>query len=384
MDNVLLGGLAPAQFMRRHWQKTARLIRQAIPGFHGVLTKRELFALAGRDDVESRLVVKGGSARKPAWSLEHGPFRASAFKSLPATHWTLMVQGVDLHVEAAAALLQRFDFIPRARLDDLMITYAAPGGGVGPHFDSYDVFLLQGPGRRRWQVSTQQDLRLTPNLPLKLLSHFQPEDSWDLAPGDMLYLPPSVAHDGVAITECMTYSIGFRAPTTRELVEAFLQFLPEALPMPAQRYADPDLAATRTPGRIDARLQRRLGAMLQPVRWDRAVVEHFLGCMLSEPKADVFFDPPRTPLSLTAFVRHAGRAANAGVRLDRRARMLYDNASVYLNGEVIATLADHPALATLADSRRLSAVGTLPKATLRLLHDAYLTGALHAGNASES
>jgi 50S ribosomal protein L16 3-hydroxylase len=384
MDNTLLGGLAPAQFMRRHWQKTARLIRQALPGFAGILTKRELFALAGRDDVESRLVVKGGSARKPAWSLAHGPFRAADFKSLPATGWTLLVQGVDLHLDAAAALLRRFAFIPYARLDDLMISYAAPGGGVGPHFDSYDVFLLQGPGQRRWQVSTQQDLRLSPGLPLKILRHFKPAESWSLDPGDMLYLPPSVAHDGVAITECMTYSIGFRAPTTRELVESFLQFLPDMLPVAEQRYADPERAATHTPGRIDATMQRRLGAMLRSIRWDRAVIERFLGCILSEPKAEVFFDPPENPLSLPEFVRNAGRAADRAVRLDRRARMLYDSASVYLNGELIAARADHAVLATLADRRRLPAIAGLPKATLRLLHEAYLTGALHVGSSCES
>ena len=384
MDNTVLGGLAPAQFMRRHWQKSARLIRQAIPGFAGVLTRRQLFALAGRDEVESRLVVRDGSARMPAWSLQHGPFSASDFKSLPATGWTLLVQGLDLHVDAAAALLQRFAFIPHARLDDLMISYAVPGGGVGPHFDSYDVFLLQGPGRRRWRVSTQQDLRLVPGVPLKILQHFKPEESWNLDPGDTLYLPPSVAHDGVAITECMTYSIGFRAPTMPELVEGFLQFLPEALPMVEQRYADPGLAATRMPGRIDRKMQRRMGAMLRPIRWDRAIVEHFLGCMLSEPKADVFFDPPPAPLSLRDFVRNARRAANGAVRLDRRARMLYDNASVYLNGEVIAALAGHPALATLADRRRLSAIAGLPEATWRLLHEAYLTGALHVGKSSAS
>ena len=384
MDNTLLGDLTPARFMRRHWQKTAHLVRQAIPAFSGVLTRRELFALAGRDEVESRLVIKGGSARKPAWSLQQGPFRAADFKSLPAAGWTLMVQGVDLHVDAAAALLQRFDFIPHARLDDLLITYAVPGGGVGPHCDSYDVFLLQGPGRRRWRISTQQDLRLSPDTPLKILRHFKPEESWNLDPGDMLYLPPSVAHDGVAITECMTYSIGFRAPTIRELVEGFLQFLPEALPLVEERYADPDLAATRTPGRIDRTMQRRLGAMLQSIRWDRALVEHFVGCMLSEPKAHVFFEPPGAALSLPDFVRRARRAGDGAVRLDRRARMLYDSASVYLNGEAMAALADHPALATLADRRRLSAVAALPEGTLRLLHGAYLIGALHVGNSSDS
>ena len=383
MANTLLGGLAPAQFMRRHWQKSARLIRQAIPGFAGVCSQRELFALAARDDVESRLVVRTGSAKKPDFSLEHGPFRAADFKALPATGWTLLVQGVDLHLDAAADLLRRFSFIPYARLDDLMVSYAVPGGGVGPHFDSYDVFLLQGPGRRRWRVSTQEDLRLIPGLPLKILKHFKAEDSWDLEPGDMLYLPPSVAHDGIALTACMTCSIGFRAPTGRELVESFLQFLPESLEIAGTRYADPDLAPTRRPGRIDGKLQRRMGALLRAVRWDRTVVERFLGCLLSEPKADVFFDPPAAPLPLPAFVRLATGAAHGAVRLDRRARMLYDNASVYLNGEVFAGLAEHPALAALADHRRLSAAA-LPGPTLRLLHQAYLTGALHVGSSRES
>jgi len=145
--------------MRRHWQKKARLIRQAVPGFAGIVSKKQLFALAGRDDVESRVVIRGGTAKKPLWTLEHGPFRPRDFHALPATGWTLLVQGVDVHVEAASDLLQRFDFIPYARLDDLMISYATPGGGVGPHFDSYDVFLLQGPGSRRWQTSTRRTSR---------------------------------------------------------------------------------------------------------------------------------------------------------------------------------------------------------------------------------
>jgi len=384
MDKILLGGLAPAQFMRQHWQKQARLIRQALPGFGGIVTRRELFALAGRDDVESRLIVRGGTARKPLWSLEHGPFRSTDFRALPATGWTLLVQGLNLHLDRAAALLRHFAFIPHARLDDLMISYAVPGGGVGPHFDSYDVFLLQGPGRRQWRVSTQPDLRLIPGMPLKILRHFKPQESWDLDPGDMLYLPPSVAHDGIALTECMTYSIGFRAPTVQELVEGFLQYLPDALPVVEQRYADPDLKATNHPGRISASIARRMGAMLDTVRWDRALVGKFLGCMLSEPKADVFFDPPDPALPLAEFVRAAGRAANGGVRLDRRARMLYDTGSVYLNGEEVAALAEHPALAVLADDGRLSGATALPKATWRLLHAAYLTGALHVGRPSES
>ena len=384
MDDTLLGGLSPAQFMRRHWQKSARLIRQAIPGFAGVLNRRALFALAARDEVESRLVVRGGTRAKSDWTLEHGPFRTADFKALPATGWTLMVQGVDLHVDTASALLRRFDFIPHARLDDLMITYAVPGGGVGPHFDSYDVFLLQGPGTRQWRVSTQRDLRLVVNAPLKILRHFAPQESWILEPGDMLYLPPSVAHDGVAITECMTYSIGFRALTAQELIEDFLQFLPDVLAVAERRYADPDRPATRTPGRIDARMQRQMGAMLRSLRWDRALVERFLGCTLSEPKANVFFDPPAPSLTLRAFIQQARHNAAGALRLDRRSRMLYDSESVYLNGQAIAALADHPHLATLADRRRLPDLTGLSRATWRVLHDAYLTGGLHVGNATGS
>src|SRR5579862_834641 len=261
----MLGGLTAAQFMRRHWQKKARLIRQALPGFGGIVSKRELFALAARDDVESRLIVSSGTARKASWSLEHGPFRATDLRALPARDWTLLVQGVDLHVDAGADLLHRFGFVPYARLDDLMISYAAPGGGVGPHFDSYDVFLLQGPGLRRWRTSTQADLSLRADLPLKILRSFDADDDWVLDPGDMLYLPPSVAHDGVALTECMTYSIGFRAPAAGELVEEFLHFLPDVLDVPEQRYTDPDLLPTATPARIDSRLQRRIGTMLKSI-----------------------------------------------------------------------------------------------------------------------
>jgi 50S ribosomal protein L16 3-hydroxylase len=377
-DDTLLGGIPAAQFMRRHWQKSERLIRQAIPGFAGIIDRRALFTLAGRDDVESRLIVKSGVAPKARWSLEHGPFRAADFKSLPAKNWTLLVQGLDLHHDPASVLLRRFDFIPYARLDDLMISYAVPGGGVGPHFDSYDVFLLQGPGRRRWRTSAQRDLTLEPNLPLKILRNFAAETEAVLDPGDMLYLPPHVAHDGVAVTECMTYSIGFRAPTARELIEGFLQFLPDVLAVADWRYTDPDLAPTANPGRIERRMQARIGRVLRSVRWDERIAARFIGCLLSEPKPDVFLDPPGRPLPRAAFARRvAGRAG--GVRLDRRSRMLYDDANVYLNGSIIAAVAQHPMLVQLADRRALPPDTAWTMDDIGLLHDAYLTGALHAG-----
>jgi 50S ribosomal protein L16 3-hydroxylase len=245
----LLGGLTASAFLRKHWQKTPLLVRQAVSGFRGVASRAELFALAGRDDVESRLVrrVRG------KWTVAQGPFRAAELRGLPARDWTLLVQGVNLHVAAADTLLRRFAFIPYARLDDVMVSYAAPGGGVGAHIDSYDVFLLQGEGRRRWQVGTHRsrpnDRELDPSMPVKILRRFRPDEEYTLDPGDMLYLPPDHAHDGVALDACTTYSIGFRAPSAQELGTAFLDWLRDSIALEG-RYADPAPALGTEPARI--------------------------------------------------------------------------------------------------------------------------------------
>src|SRR5436190_12669774 len=202
----LLGGLSPQAFMRRHWQKRPLLIRQALPDVAAPLSRAELFALAAAEGVESRLIRQRGAG----WTLRHGPFTRRQLPSLTQPGWTLLVQGVDLHVDAAHQLLSRFRFVPDARLDDLMVSFATDGGGVGPHFDSYDVFLLQVQGRRRWRIGRQKDLALREGAPLKILAAFEPEEEHVLEPGDMLYLPPLWAHDGEALGECQTYSIGFR------------------------------------------------------------------------------------------------------------------------------------------------------------------------------
>ena len=263
MERALLGGMTATQFLRRHWQKKPLLVRQAIPGFAGLLSMDALCSLALRDDVESRLVLR----QRGRWSLAHGPFRRSDLRALPARGWTLLVQGVNLHIAAGDALLRRFDFLPYARLDDLMVSFAAPGGGVGPHFDSYDVFLLQGAGRRRWRVGRQRVLTLEPGVPLKILARFLPERSWVLEPGDMLYLPPQVAHDGTAVDACTTCSIGFRAPSAQELAVAFLDWLRDRVALDG-RYADRDLAPSREPARIGSAMRSRAAAMLRRVRWD--------------------------------------------------------------------------------------------------------------------
>lgn len=371
---ALLGGLTPRGFLRGHWQKEAQLVRGAVPGFAGLFTREQLFALAGRDDVESRLVVRS----RTRWTLEHGPFRRTDFRSLPVTDWTLLVQGVNLHSDAADALLRRFAFIPYARLDDLMVSYAAPGGGVGPHFDSYDVFLLQGEGRRRWRYGRQDDLGLRAGLPVKILRTFSPQHDATLSPGDMLYLPPAYAHDGVAVDACTTYSIGFRAASHTEIAQAFLDHLRDELVLDG-RYADPDLRPSAEPARIAPSMQRRVDTALRGIRWTRATTAQFLGILLSDPKPDVYFDTPAKPMTRTVFARAIARH---GVKLDRRTQWLYDDNAVYLNGSASPWPdGGRQALATLANARSLGArdAAALAPEAINFLHDGYRHGFLHAG-----
>lgn len=369
---ALLGGHAPEDFLHRFWQKEAHLVRGAVPGFTGMITREELFALAGRDDVESRLVVRS----RGRWTLDHGPFRRAHFKSLPATGWTLLVQGVNLHSDAADALLRRFAFLPYARLDDLMVSFAAPGGGVGPHFDSYDVFLLQGQGRRRWRYGRQDDLALKSGLPVKILRRFTPRHDAVLSPGDMLYLPPAYAHDGVAVDACMTYSIGFRAASHNEIAQAFLDHLRDELALDG-RYADPDLTRTDEPARIGKSMERRVEAVLRGIKWNHAATARFLGVFLSDPKPDVYFDPPAMPLSCAAFAKAIARR---GIVLDRRTQWLYDDDAIYLNGEAKEWPdGTRQVLIDLANVRALGATQatSLSTDTLQFLHDGYRHGFLH-------
>jgi len=308
------------------------------------------------------------------YTQDEGPFSRAALARLPARNWTLLVHDVNLVNDRADALLRGFSFIPYARLDDLMVSFAAPGGGVGPHYDSYDVFLLQALGRRRWRYGKQDDLRLVRGAPLRILAHFAPTHDATLAPGDMLYLPPDVAHDGIAIDHCMTCSIGFRAPTYQELGEAFLDHLRDALALPG-RYADPDLRRSDSPARIDSAMEQRMTRSLSQIRWNRSHLTRFLGRYLTEPRPNVVFDRrPRT--SRDQFRR---RIAREGVRLDRRTQLLYDDARLYVNGD------DAPmpesgtdALRELADKRALpaSACATLPAEALDLLYDWHRHGFL--------
>ena len=347
MLSSLLGGLTPGAFLRDYWQKRPLLIKNALPGFAGLLDFAEMQTLARHQDVESRLI----HGRGRDWQLAHGPFRKSDFKRLPKTEWTLLIQSLDNWLPEAHALLAHFDFIPHARLDDLMVSYAAPGGSVGPHFDSYDVFLLQGTGHRRWQIGAQTDLRLIDDAPLKILRQFKPEQEWLLGPGDMLYLPPHYAHHGVAEDTCTTYSIGFRAPSAQELVHAFLVHLQDTLEIDGQ-YADPDLRVQAHPAEISRAMLKQVASMIARLKWDAADIAQFAGRYLSDPKPNVFFDALEQDLSLSAFTKQATRF---GVALDLKTRMLFIGDTFFINGDAYPATPDETAmLKTLADRRRLA------------------------------
>ena len=372
MMTTLLGGLSPATFLREYWHKKPLLVRQAVPNFSSPLDPGQLRALATREDVESRLV----SVIEGRWNLEHGPFFASRLRKLGRRDWTLLVQSVDHHLPAGAALLEQFSFIPHARLDDLMVSYASPGGGVGPHFDSYDVFLLQGMGHRRWRIAAQKNLDLVEDLPLKILKRFKPTAEYLLGPGDMLYLPPHYAHDGVAEDDCMTWSIGFRAPPTQELAQGFLDFVRDRIELPG-RYADPDLALQKHPAEISPAMLAQIETMVSRIRWDRNDIAEFAGEYLSEPKPHVFFTAPDRPMGRRAF----GKAlASRGAALEAKTRMLFAGKRFFINGEtLLAGGLEGRVLKILADKRRLPPQTKLPADLQDLFYDWYEAGWLGPG-----
>jgi len=352
----LLGGISPEQFMKRYWQKKPLLIRQAVPGGKSPIDRAALFELASQDDVESRLIVQsqaeppeGSKRRKKAapggWSMSQGPFARRALPTLSQDQWTLLVQGLDLHVPAAHELLNQFRFVPDARLDDVMISYATHGGGVGPHYDSYDVFLLQVHGTRRWRIGRLKDDTLVPGMPLKILQNFNCEQEWVLEPGDMLYLPPRWAHDGIAQGECMTCSIGFRVPEANGLAAELLIRVAEGLDSDKrQLYRDPDQDATSQPGRMPPQLQAFAADAVAKILRDPQQLQAALGEVMTEPKPRVWFEQGE-PLP-----------DGSGATLDAATRMMYDDKRVYVNGESWrAAGADMRLLQRLADRRTLTA-----------------------------
>jgi 50S ribosomal protein L16 3-hydroxylase len=364
-----LGAMDVERFMRRHWQRRALLVRGAFERFEDPLSPSQVLAAARSGAVDSRLVQRIGAR----WTLEHGPFTAARFKQLPRRDWTVLVQDANHFAPRAAPLLERFDFIPHARIDDVMVSYAVPGGGVGPHVDSYDVFLLQGRGTRRWQISRQGDHSFVPGLALKVLERFEPEEEWILQAGDMLYLPPGVAHHGVAQSECLTWSIGFRAPSDAEVVEGFLDHLRDR-PAPAGQYRDPGAAPARRPAAIPPAMIEHAARAIAKIRWSDAEVRAYVGMHLSEVKAHVFFDPPRQALTRARFASLAG---SRGLALDPRSRLLFSGTMFFMNGERAAVPARARAPARrLADRRRLDAPLEAPAEFMEVAYAWYRQGFL--------
>ncbi|MEZ2746554.1 JmjC domain-containing protein [Halopseudomonas bauzanensis] len=279
---TLPGGMPADEFLRDYWQKKPLLIRQAFADFESPLSADELAGLSLEEEVESRIVLEQGAT---PWELRHGPFTEDDYRKLPERNWTLLVQAVDQFVPEVAELLQAFRFLPSWRVDDVMISYAAPGGSVGPHYDNYDVFLLQGQGHRRWKVGQPCDVDspLLQHPDLRILSDFQQQDEWVLGPGDMLYLPPGLAHYGIAEDECMTYSVGFRAPSHAEVVTHFSDFLGQYLG-DHQRYSDAGLSLPRDPAQIDEQTVDRLQKLLLELVQDKEALGTWFGRFMTEPR----------------------------------------------------------------------------------------------------
>lgn len=341
---TLLGGLTPHQFMRDYWQKKPLVVRQAFPNAKPPIRITDLKKLSRRDDVESRLIWRDADR----WQMKHGPL--SRLPAAQSPNWTLLVQSVDLHDDAAADLLYQFNFVPSARLDDLMISIASEGGGVGPHFDSYDVFLIQAQGRRHWRFGQQQDLSLVPDLPLKILSRFTPEEDVVLEPGDMLYLPPDAAHDGVALDhDCMTLSVGFKAPTAAMMAQRLFEAAADSLGLetPAKlkrHYRDPIQRAVNESAELPKRLIEAALKSVGQVALNQSLAVDCLGAWLTEPNQMARFEP-------TDDLIEPGQAGL--IKLDRRTRMLFWKQQLFINGEKVPTQAN-ALLKQLANHRHVS------------------------------
>ena len=379
---ALFGGMSPTEFMKRYWHKKPLLVRGAIPAFalcahnneslDSPISYSQLVDLANQENVESRLIQS-----KP-WRFMHGPFPKKSIPKIQKSDWTLLLQGMEAHHPAAANVLSWFRFIPDARLDDLMISIAGVGGGVGPHFDSYDVFLIQMSGRRQWRISGQTDLSLRSDLPLKILKKFVSEEEWILEPGDMLYLPPHVAHDGIALDAgCQTWSVGFRSPSFKELLQEGLWRLAESLedlPQLDQKFADPKQNATHQPEQIPTELIKQIQSQLQHLQLNK--IDHFLPgitAYLSEPKQQAFFIGPQCPLSASAFAKKLTKTILVP---NPQTRILQLGERVFCNGEDVSknqNPAIQDAWQALAAKKQLNPK-KLKSVDKSSLYDAYLAG----------
>ena len=358
----ILGKTSVNDFLKNYWQKKPLLIKNAIPNFVSPITESDLFIIAQNEEAVSRLIEH----KQGIWQVKYGPFKKSDLPKKTNIPWTILVQNINHYFPFAESFLNLFKFIPYARLDDLMISYATKKGSVGPHFDSYDVFLFQAQGTREWKISDQKKFTLDKQSSIKIITNFKSKNSWVLKPGDMLYLPPNIGHWGISQSDdCVTYSIGFRAPGTFEIQSKFLDFIQDHLITNENEiYKDPNLTPQKNPAEISSNMTKEMRNIVDRLRWDKSSINHFIGQLLSEPIENSIFET-RKPLSLKAFEKSI---VHKTLRLNSKTRMLFIKNNFYINGEFIKIDKKYTSfLKQLANDREISLESTLNKRDLNAL-----------------
>jgi len=358
----ILGKTSINDFLKNYWQKKPLLIKNAIANFVSPITESDLFTIAQNEEAVSRLI----EYKQDIWQVKYGPFKKSDLPKKTNIPWTILVQNINHYLPFAESFLNLFKFIPYARLDDLMISYATKKGSVGPHFDSYDVFLFQAQGIREWKISDQKKFTLDKKSSIKIITNFKSKNSWVLKPGDMLYLPPNIGHWGISQSDdCLTYSIGFRAPATFEIQSKFLDFIQDHLITNENEiYKDPNLAPQKNPAEISSNMTKAMRNIVDRLRWDKSSINHFIGQLLSEPIESSIFET-RKPLSLKAFEK---RIVNKTLKLNSKTRMLFIKNNFYVNGEFLKIDKKYTLfLKQLANDREISFESTLNKSDLNAL-----------------
>ncbi len=371
--NHILGKISIDVFLKKYWQKKPLLIRDAIKNFKSPITEKDLFRIAQNENAISRLI----EFKRGIWQVKYGPFKKSGLPKKINTSWTILVQNINHHVPFAESFLNLFKFIPYARLDDLMVSFATKKGSVGPHFDSYDVFLFQAKGEREWKISEQKKFSLDKKSAIKIITNFKAKNTWILKPGDLLYLPPNVGHWGISQSnDCLTYSIGFRAPGTFEIQSKFLDFIQDNLiTIKNDLYKDPNLNLQKNPAEINSNMMKKIHHIINRLRWNTNSINTFIGQLLTEPIEGAIFETSKS-MTLEIFKKDLVRKP---LKLNPKTRMLFIKNNFYINGEIIET--DKKSimyLKQLANDREVSIKSPLSKKDLNalgiVLRPLYLSG----------
>jgi 50S ribosomal protein L16 3-hydroxylase len=360
--NHILGKISNDVFLKKYWQKKPLLIRDAIKNFKSPITEKDLFRIAQNENAISRLI----EFKRGIWQVKYGPFKKLDLPKKINTPWTILVQNMNHHLPFAESFLNLFKFIPYARLDDLMVSFATKKGSVGPHFDSYDVFLFQAKGEREWKISEQKKFSLDKKSAIKIITNFKVKNTWVLKPGDLLYLPPNVGHWGVSQSDdCLTYSIGFRAPGTFEIQSKFLDFIQDNLiTNKNDLYRDPNLNLQKNPAEINSNMIKKIQQIVNQLRWNTNSINNFIGQLLTEPIEGAVFETSKS-MTVEVFIKDLVRKP---LKLNPKTRMLFIKNNFYINGELIE--ADKKSimyLKQLANEREISIKSTLNKKDLNAL-----------------